>query len=147
VEIYTLDPLSTKRRGVRDAQELYLSYDQIEVEDIKLVRNELDLSDASEDNANILHSEFGTSWIVQLLNMTNEEITAFCEEKRGHKGSIMALQRKLMRLALVPGALRLRVLAEQDGGEDEQRGEKRHPEAHEVIADGVPRRPDHAARE
>ncbi|MBD1921996.1 ATP-binding protein [Microcoleus sp. FACHB-831] len=98
VEIYTLDPLSTKRRGVRDAQELYLSYDQIEVEDIKLVRNELDLSDASEDNANILHSEFGTSWIVQLLNMTNEEITAFCEEKRGHKGSIMALQRKLMRL-------------------------------------------------
>ncbi|MBD1888986.1 ATP-binding protein [Coleofasciculus sp. FACHB-712] len=98
VQIYTLDPQSTKRRGVRDSQELYLSYDQIEVQDIMLVRNELGLSEAALDNANILHAEFGNSWIVQLLNMTNEEIQLFCEEKKGHKGSIMALQRKLMRL-------------------------------------------------
>ena len=98
VEIYTLDPDSTKRRGVRDAQELYLSYNQIEIEDLGLVRRELGLSDASIDNANILKSEFGEHWISQLLNMTNEDISLFCEEKQGHKGSIMALQRKLMRL-------------------------------------------------
>ncbi len=98
VEIYTLDPDSTKRRGVRDAQEMYLSYDQIEIEDIKLVARELGLSDASLDNANILYNEFGKSWIIQLLNMTNEDIKLFCEEKQGHQGSIMALQRKLMRL-------------------------------------------------
>lgn len=98
VQMYTLDPESTKRRGVRDAQELYLSYDQIEVEDIRLVSQELNLSEASIDNANILRGEYGDSWILQLLNMTNEEIQMFCDEKRGHKGSIMALQRKLMRL-------------------------------------------------
>lgn len=98
VQIYTLDPASTKRRGVRDAQELYLSYDQIEIEDIRLVGQELNLSEATLDNANILFSEFGKSWILQLLNMTNEEIQMFCEEKRGHKGSLLALQRKLMRL-------------------------------------------------
>ncbi|MDJ0718760.1 MAG: ATP-binding protein [Prochloraceae cyanobacterium] len=98
VEIYTLDSESTKRRGVLHAQELYLSYDQIEIEDLRLVGHELGLSDASLDNANILYSEFGRSWIVQLLNMSNEDITMFCEEKQGHKGSIMALQRKLMRL-------------------------------------------------
>ena len=98
VQIYTLDPDSTKRRGVRDAQELYLGYDQIEVEDIMLVRNELNLSDASLENALILRNEFGRSWITQLLTMGNEEIEAFCEEKRGNKSSIMALQRKLLRL-------------------------------------------------
>ncbi|MES1023043.1 ATP-binding protein [Gloeocapsa sp. BRSZ] len=98
VQMYTLDPESTKRRGVRDAQELYLSYDQIEIEDIRLVGQELNLSEASLDNANILFSEFGKSWILQLLNMTNEEIQMFCDEKRGHKGSLLALQRKLMRL-------------------------------------------------
>ncbi len=98
VEIFTLDPESTKRRGVRDAQELYLSYDQIEIEDLRLVTHDLGLSDASLDNANILASEFGKSWIVQLLSMTNEEISEFCETKQGHKGSIMSLQRKLMRL-------------------------------------------------
>ena len=98
LEVYTLDPESTKRRGVPHAQDLYLSYDQIEVEDIKLCSRELGLSDASIDNANILHAEFGKSWIVQLLNMTNEEIKMFCEEKRGHQGSITALQRKLLRM-------------------------------------------------
>jgi len=61
VQIYTLDPDSTKRRGVRDAQELYLGYDQIEVEDIMLVRNELNLS--SLENAIILRNEFGRSWL------------------------------------------------------------------------------------
>jgi hypothetical protein len=98
VEIYTLDPESTKRRGVRDAQELYLSYDQIEIEDIRLVGQELGLSEASLDNANILYSEFGKSWIIQLLNMSNEDIKMFCQEKQGHAGSIMSLQRKLLRL-------------------------------------------------
>lgn len=98
VQVYTLDPESTKRRGIRDAHELYLSYDQIEVEDIMLVRGELNLSEASLENAIILRNEFGKSWITQLLNMTNEDIQMFCDEKRGNKSSIMALQRKLLRL-------------------------------------------------
>ena len=97
VEIYTLDPESTKRRGVRDAQELYLSYDQIEIEDLRLVSRELGLSDAAIDNANILFNEYGRQWITRLLNMTNEDIKVFCESKQGHPGSIMSLQRKLMR--------------------------------------------------
>ncbi|HIK31873.1 MAG TPA: ATP-binding protein [Oscillatoriales cyanobacterium M59_W2019_021] len=98
VQMYTLDPASTRRRGIRDAQELYLSYDQIEVEDLALVQRELNLSEASLENAIILRNEFGQSWITQLLAMDNEEIQQFCEERRGNKSSIMALQRKLIRL-------------------------------------------------
>ncbi|AFZ02462.1 helicase HerA domain-containing protein [Calothrix sp. PCC 6303] len=98
VEVYTLDPASTQRRGVKNAMDLYLSYDQIEVEDIRLCSRDLGLSEASLDNANILFAEFGKGWILQLINMTNEDIKMFCEEKRGHQGSITALQRKLMRL-------------------------------------------------
>ncbi|MEB3120319.1 MAG: ATP-binding protein [Snowella sp.] len=98
VEIFTLDAESTKRRGVRDAQELYLSYEQIEIEDIRLVGYELGISEAALDNANILYGEFGKGWINRLLEMTNEDIKILCEEKQGHAGSIMSLQRKLMRL-------------------------------------------------
>jgi uncharacterized protein len=98
VEIYTLDPESAKRRGIKNAQELFLSYEQIEIEDLRLVAFELGLSEAAIDNANILLNEFGKSWIIQLLNMTNEDIKMFCEERQGHQGSIMALQRKLHRL-------------------------------------------------
>lgn len=98
VEIYTLDGESTNRRGVTSAHELYLSYDQIEIEDLRLIARELNLSEASLDNANVLASEYGRDWIYRLLNMTNEEIQIFCNEKQGHQGSIMALQRKLKRL-------------------------------------------------
>ena len=98
VEIYTLDAESTNRRGVTSAHELYLSYDQIEIEDLRLIARELNLSEASLDNANVLASEYGRDWIYRLLNMTNEEIQVFCNEKQGHQGSIMALQRKLKRL-------------------------------------------------
>lgn len=98
VEVYTLDPQSTKRRGVRDAQELYLSYEQITVEDIKLCSRDLGLSEAALDNASILYNEFGKSWIPQLFHMTGEDIKMFCEEKPGHPGSITSLQRKLLRL-------------------------------------------------
>jgi len=98
VEVYTLDPESTKRRGVKNSQDLYLSYADIEIEDLRLVAFELGLSDASLDNANILRGEFENNWIIRLLEMSNEDISAFCDEKQGHKGSIMALQRKLLRL-------------------------------------------------
>ncbi len=98
VQIYTLDPESTLRRGVRDAQELYISYDQIDVEDLMLIKEELNLSEASLENAIILRNEFGKSWITRLLTMSNTEIQEFCEQKMGSKSSIMALQRKLNRL-------------------------------------------------
>ncbi|MEL7315350.1 MAG: ATP-binding protein [Cyanobacteria bacterium J06559_3] len=99
VQIFTLDPEATKRRGVRDAQDLYISFDQIDVEDLMLVRGELNLSEASLENAIILRNEFGKGWVNRLLTMTNEEIQEFCEVKMGNKSSIMALQRKLTRLA------------------------------------------------
>ena len=99
VQIFTLDPEATKRRGVRDAQELYISFDQIDVEDLALIGRELNLSEASLENAIILRNEFGKAWVNRLLTMTNEEIQEFCEVKMGSKSSIMALQRKLTRLA------------------------------------------------
>ena len=99
VQIFTLDPEATKRRGVMDAQELYISFDQIDVEDLMLISRELNLSEASLENAIILRNEFGSSWINRLLQLSNEEIQEFCEVKMGSKSSIMALQRKLTRLA------------------------------------------------
>ncbi|BAC92346.1 helicase HerA domain-containing protein [Gloeobacter violaceus] len=98
VQMYTLDPDSTRRRGVRDARELFISYDQIEVEDLSLIRGELNLSEASIENANILRHEFQRGWIGTLLSMSGGELQEFCESKGAHFGSTIALQRKLLRL-------------------------------------------------
>lgn len=99
VQVYTLDPESTRRRGVRDAQELYLSFNQIEVEDLFLVQKELNLSEASLDSALLLKNQFAEEWIVKLLSMNNVQIEEFCNENNGSKSSLAALQRKLNRLA------------------------------------------------
>jgi uncharacterized protein len=99
VIVFTLDPDSSRNRGIKDAQELLLSYEMIELEDLQLVSRELGLSDAALDNAAILaNSEFGNDWIRRLLEMTNEDIKDFCDSGKGHQGSISSLQRKLMRL-------------------------------------------------
>ncbi|MGK7899850.1 MAG: DUF87 domain-containing protein [Hormoscilla sp.] len=98
VIVYTLDPESTRRRGIRDAQELYLGFNQIEVEDLTLVKRELNLSEASLDSALLLRNHCGDNWIVQLLEMSNLDIEEFCKENNGSKTSIAALQRKLNRL-------------------------------------------------
>jgi uncharacterized protein len=98
VQIYTLDPEASKRRGVRDARELYISMNQIDVDDLGLIRGELNLSDASIENAIILRNHFGENWISRLMTMSNGEIQEFCQENMGNAPSIMALQRKLNRL-------------------------------------------------
>ncbi len=98
VKIFSLDPDSSRRRGVRGSEELYVSLDQIEIEDLSLVRNELNISEASLENAIILRNHFGPSWICRLQGMSNGEIQEFCQENMGNPASIMALQRKLMRL-------------------------------------------------
>ncbi|MEL7476202.1 MAG: DUF87 domain-containing protein, partial [Cyanobacteria bacterium J06555_12] len=102
VQIYTLDPESTQRRGVRDALELFISYGQIEVEDLALLRDEINISEASLENAVILRNEFGRDWISRLMSMSNSDIQEFCEQRMGHKASMMALQRKLTRLEDLP---------------------------------------------
>ena len=102
VQIYTLDPESTQRRGVRDALDLFISYSQIEVEDLALLREEINISEASLENAVILRNEFGRDWISRLMSMSNSDIQEFCEQRMGHKASMMALQRKLTRLEDLP---------------------------------------------
>jgi uncharacterized protein len=98
VQIYTLDPEASKRRGVRDARELYISMNQIDVDDLSLIRGELNLSEASIENAIILRNHFGENWISRLMTLSNGEIQEFCQENMGNAPSIMALQRKLNRL-------------------------------------------------
>jgi uncharacterized protein len=83
VQMFTLDPDSTKRRGVQDAQDLFIGYDQIEIEDLALVRGELNLSETSLENAVILRNEFGRGWINRLMNMSNEENSGILRSQNG----------------------------------------------------------------
>ncbi len=98
VVVFTLDEDSTRRRGISDAHEMFISLDQIEVEDLALLKNELNLSEASIESAIILREALGKHWLKTFINMSSYEIDEFVEQGKGHGGALKALQRKLMKV-------------------------------------------------
>lgn len=95
VVVYSLDSESSRARGIPDARELYIGYDQIEIEDLELLKGELALSEATLENAYIVKEQFGSDWIARLLEMSGEEIEEFTEMYKGHPTAIKTLQRRL----------------------------------------------------
>jgi len=95
VVVFSLDRESSKARGIPDARELYIGYNQIEIEDLDLLKNELALSEATLENAYIVKEKLGADWIAALLDMSGEEIEDFCNNYKGHPTAIKTLQRRL----------------------------------------------------
>ncbi|MEK7435079.1 MAG: ATP-binding protein [Cyanobacteriota bacterium] len=98
VIVFTMDQDSSKRRGISDAEEMFIALNQIEVEDLALLKNELNLSEASIESAMILRESLGPHWLSTFANMGSFEIDEFVENGKGHGGALKALQRKLMKI-------------------------------------------------
>ncbi len=107
--VFSLDAESSKARGLPDVHELYIGYDQIEIEDLDLLKQELALSEATLENAYIVKEKLGANWISTLLNMSGEEIEEFVEAGKGHATAIKTLQRRLNTVIQKTAYLRTRV--------------------------------------
>lgn len=102
VRIFSLDPESSRKRGVSPDREVTIGLNQIEIDDIALLQEELNLPPTAVESAYLVASRFKDRWIRRLLDMTSEELTAFCEEVGGHPAALAALQRRLRRLEGLP---------------------------------------------
>lgn len=109
VAVFSLDAESSKARGIPDPHEMYIGYNQIEIEDLDLLKNELALSEATLENAYIVREKFGSDWISTLLDMSGEEIEEFCNTHKGHPTAIKTLQRRLNTVVQKTPYLRPRV--------------------------------------
>lgn len=98
VVVFTMDSESTRRRGISDAEEMYIAMSQIEVKDLSLLKHELNLSEASIESALVLRESFGHDWLKRFVSMSSFEIDEFVEQGKGHGGALKALQRKLMKI-------------------------------------------------
>jgi len=98
VFVFSLDPESTRRRGVKLENEVKISYKQISADDILLLADELNLSATAAETIHLLDSRYGTKWLGKLIGMDSEEQKLFCDETGGHPASMSALCRKLKRL-------------------------------------------------
>lgn len=109
VVVFSLDAESSKARGIPDAHELYIGYNQIEIEDLDLLKGELAMSEATLENAYIAREKLGQDWISTLLDMSGEEIEEFTQNYKGHPTALKTLQRRLNTVVQKTPYLRPRV--------------------------------------
>ncbi len=96
--------------------DIVIGMNHIDVEDILLLRSELQLNATAAESAYILQNEYREHWMATLLGMDSEAVKEFCERSGANRQSIDALKRKLgaiQRLPFVEENLRsLRVIDE-----------------------------------
>ncbi|MBD3307830.1 DUF87 domain-containing protein [candidate division KSB3 bacterium] len=98
VVIFTLDPESSRRRGVQADHEVEIFTDQITVEDIAPLQDELRLHPTAVEAAYLIVARYGKNWLEILLTRGEEDIKGLAEELGAHPESLSALYRKLRRL-------------------------------------------------
>jgi DNA helicase HerA-like ATPase len=99
VAIFTLDEESSKRRRVSTDVVVRIGYDDIEPEDIELLRQTLNLTEASAQTVYQLAREFGDKkWLETLLNMNEEDSKQLISRLNIHDSTYRNLRRGLENL-------------------------------------------------
>lgn len=99
VAIFTLDPSSSRRRQVPFDFGVEIPYDQVMPQDMEMLRDTLDLSQAAMDAVYRLGEKLGPAWLRTFLEMESaEELDVLAATYGLHAGSLQALHRKLGRL-------------------------------------------------
>ena len=102
VQIFSLDPESTRRRGASTDVEVHLYADQVEPEDVLPLRETLNLNATATESTYGLKKKHGRRWLATLLTADPADVEALAEETGAHPGSLLALRRKLDRLDGLP---------------------------------------------
>ena len=114
VQMFTLDAVSARRRGIRPDFEVRIPYSQVEPEDILLLAGELNLTPTAAETTYLLQSQFQQRWLETFLAMDSTALGDFAEQHNGNVNSLSALQRRLKMLATVCKAFLVPNLAPED---------------------------------
>jgi DNA helicase HerA-like ATPase len=96
VFVYTLDPRSARRRNVQPDGEITIGYDEIDVDDIALLREELRLNPTAVESASLVFQHHGKRWLEALLAMDGDSLREFANQAGANVESLSALRRKLV---------------------------------------------------
>ena len=100
VAVFSLDEESSKRRGLSPDYVVRIGYEEIEPEDILMLRDTLGLSDVAADAAHSLQRHYGQKrWIKEFLAVGGrDELSALAEAINVNQNALIALQNRLSRL-------------------------------------------------
>jgi len=101
IVIFSLDPESTRRRGANPDEEIVLSYQSIQVEDLLSLQNELSLHTTACEAAYLIAAKYKQNWLKELLEH-GDQIKEFAEKVGAHPESVSALYRKLKVVERLP---------------------------------------------
>ena len=102
VALFSLDPASSRERGIQPDHEVYISYDQVAIEDVIALQDELQLNPTASESAYLVYAMYKNRWLRQLLSIDGPDVERFAEEIGANKSSLSALHRKLKRLENFP---------------------------------------------
>ena len=103
VAVFTLDEENSKRRGVSTDFVVRIGYDEIEPEDIGLLRQTLNLTDLAGEAVYQLRRRFGREWLQNTLALGDaEDSEALLNDLKIHESTFQNLQRGLATISRLP---------------------------------------------
>ena len=102
VSTFTLDEESSRRRGSSVDEVVRIGYNEIEPEDVELLRENLNLSEVAASAAFNLQQRFGGNWLGQFLQRQGPEIGELADEMGVNRAALGALHNRLTRLRRFP---------------------------------------------
>jgi hypothetical protein len=103
VAVFTLDEENSRRRGVSTDFVVKIGYDEIEPEDIVLLRQTLNLTEPAVEAVYQLRRRFGREWLEMTLEIEGaEDIKALLEELSIHESTFQNLKRGLATIRRLP---------------------------------------------
>ncbi|MBM3945952.1 MAG: ATP-binding protein [SAR202 cluster bacterium] len=109
VAVFTLDEESARRRGISTDGVVRIGYNQVEPEDIALLRETLNLTENAAQAAYRLPSyigddgkRWGDDWLERFLALTPGELDGVCTALGEHQQTLGSLHRRLSQLRRFP---------------------------------------------
>ncbi len=97
VAIAVLDPDQARRRNTPAELDVKISYTAIEPEDLAMLKETMELSDAMIDAAYTLHKRWGEGWIGRLIRLSEDDRADLEQNTSLYEGTLKSLQRRVQR--------------------------------------------------
>jgi len=101
IAIFSLDPISTRRRGSAPDVEIMIGYESIHIEDILSLQEELNLNPTAYEAAYLIAAKFKQEWLSKLLE-SGDSLKELSDKTGAHPESLAALYRKLKIIERLP---------------------------------------------
>jgi len=103
VAVFTLDEENSRRRGVSTDFVVRIGYDEIEPEDMVLLRQTLNLTEAAVETVYQMRRKFGKNWLQSTIDLKgSDEAKELLDELHIHESTFQNLQRGLATIRRLP---------------------------------------------